>query len=103
MTLVTELRLASVIATDRSHALEEDFLNRLGEKLVKEGANSFEAHILHGDPAHAIVDMAHEFPDALITLTTHGHSGVGRWIMGSVTDRVVRHSHSPVLVSPSAH
>lgn len=100
--LGVKVRLASVIPSDQSHALEEEILNRLGEKLVKEGANSFEAHILHGDPAHAIVDMAHEFPDALITLTTHGHSGIGRWIMGSVTERVVRHSGSPVLVSPSA-
>ncbi|HIN36518.1 MAG TPA: hypothetical protein EYM77_02520 [Dehalococcoidia bacterium] len=31
-------------------------------------------------------------------MTTHGHSGPGRWTLGSVTDRVVRHSGDPVLV-----
>jgi nucleotide-binding universal stress UspA family protein len=31
-------------------------------------------------------------------MTTHGRSGIGRWLLGSVADRVVRHSRDPVLV-----
>jgi nucleotide-binding universal stress UspA family protein len=31
-------------------------------------------------------------------MTTHGRSGMGRWLMGSVADRVVRHSAGPVMV-----
>ena len=31
-------------------------------------------------------------------MTTHGRSGVGRMVLGSVTDRVIRHSNLPVLV-----
>jgi len=34
----------------------------------------------------------------LVAMCTHGRSGVGRWVLGSVTDRVVRHSGDPVLV-----
>jgi phytoene/squalene synthetase len=30
--------------------------------------------------------------------STHGRSGVGRWVLGSVTEKVVRHSDDPVLV-----
>ena len=31
-------------------------------------------------------------------MATRGLSGVGRWLMGSVTDKVIRHSPGPVLV-----
>jgi nucleotide-binding universal stress UspA family protein len=34
----------------------------------------------------------------LITMTTHGRSGLGRWLLGSVTEKVVRGTHNPVLV-----
>jgi nucleotide-binding universal stress UspA family protein len=34
----------------------------------------------------------------LIAMSTHGHSGVGRWIMGSVADAVVRRTHLPCLL-----
>lgn len=35
---------------------------------------------------------------AMVVMTTHGRSGINRLVMGSVTDRVVRHSDAPVLV-----
>ena len=97
--LRAKLRPLSIIPSDQSHAREEDHLSRLGERLVKQGAHSFEVRVLHGEPAHAIVDMTHEFPGALVAMTTHGHSGIGRWVLGSVTDKVVRHSAGPVLVT----
>ena len=89
----------TIIPTEESHAHEEDHLRQLGERLLREGANSFEARVLHGSPAKAIVDMTHEMPDSLVAITTHGHSGVGHGVMGSVTDRVVRYSGAPVLVT----
>ena len=88
----------TIIPSEQSHAHEEDHLRQLGERLLSEGAHSFEARVLHADPAKAIVDMTHEMPDSLVAMTTHGHSGVGHWVLGSVTDRVVRYSGSPVLV-----
>ena len=51
-----------------------------------------------GSAAGAILDLAQETPDSLVALTTHGRSGVERWVLGSVTDRLVRHSGQPVLV-----
>ena len=57
-----------------------------------------EERLIHGEPAGAIVDLAKETPNALVAMTTHGRSGVERWVMGSVTDRLVRHSGQPVLV-----
>ncbi len=73
-------------------------LERLAETFRDEGVAEVEELLLHGDPATAIVDLTHEYPDALVAMTTHGRSGFGRWLMGSVADRVVRHAAGPVLV-----
>ena len=37
-------------------------------------------------------------PGGLIAMCSHGRSGVERWVLGSVTENVVRHSDAPVLV-----
>lgn len=47
--------------------------------------------------AEAIVDTA-ATEQAMVVITTHGRSGINRLVLGSVTDRVVRHSDVPVLV-----
>ena len=54
-------------------------------------------HIVNDNVAQAIIDHAGGQP-TLVVMTTHGRSGVGRMVLGSVTDRVVRHSNLPVLV-----
>ena len=55
------------------------------------------AHERNDDVAQAIIDQAGE-EQSLVVMTTHGRSGVGRMVFGSVADRVVRHSNAPVLV-----
>lgn len=58
--------------------------------------------MLHGDgAAEALVDMSRDEDIRMIVMATHGRSGLERWRMGSVTDRVVRHSAAPVLVVPT--
>lgn len=54
-------------------------------------------HQLSDNVAQVIIDNAAEQP-SLVVMTTHGRSGIGRMVLGSVTDRVVRHSNLPVLV-----
>jgi len=50
-----------------------------------------------GDPASEILAFdAQNNPD-LIVLATHGRRGWGRWIMGSVSERVVQMAHADVL------
>jgi nucleotide-binding universal stress UspA family protein len=48
--------------------------------------------------AAAIIELVKETPDNFVAMCTHGESGIGRWLVGSVTERVVRHSAGPVLV-----
>lgn len=51
-----------------------------------------------GDPGEAIVEAARAEGADLIVLGTHGRSGVGRSVFGSVSDHVVRHAPCPVVV-----
>ncbi|RXK46635.1 universal stress protein [Halorientalis pallida] len=58
-----------------------------------------ETDILEGTPANGIVDDAAEFGADLIVMGTHGRTGVHRYVVGSVTERVVRLADAPVLTA----
>jgi nucleotide-binding universal stress UspA family protein len=51
-----------------------------------------------GDVAGTIVDAAADLAADLIVMTTHGYSGFTRWVLGSVTERVLHEAACPVLV-----
>lgn len=51
-----------------------------------------------GDAATAIIDRAEEAGISLVAITSHGRTGLKRWILGSVADRVLRASSQPVLL-----
>ena len=76
----------------------KSYLEEKVGKLKAEGIEKVSYQLLEGDPAAKIIDIARETPDNLVAICTHGRSGIGRWALGSVTDRVVRHSGDPVLV-----
>jgi nucleotide-binding universal stress UspA family protein len=54
--------------------------------------------MVDGDPAEAILDAAAERAADLIVMSTHGYSGITRWVLGSVTERVLSGAACPVLV-----
>ncbi len=54
-------------------------------------------HQVNDNIAQTIIERA-GVQSSLVVMTTHGRSGVGRMVLGSVTDRVIRHSNLPVLV-----
>jgi nucleotide-binding universal stress UspA family protein len=49
-------------------------------------------------PATEIIEQAHKAPGALIVMSSHGRSGLGRTVLGSVADRVMRTAEAPVLL-----
>ncbi len=51
--------------------------------------------------AEEIVTYADAHDVSMIVMSTHGRSGVGRWLIGNITDKVVRISPVPVLVVPA--
>ena len=66
--------------------------------LRKAGVTSIRTLARQGLPADEIISCARETPNSLVAMCTHGRSGVKRWVLGSVTETVVRHSTNPVLV-----
>ena len=57
--------------------------------------------IEHGVPHREIIDHCTEVDADLVVLGTHGRTGVERFVLGSVAEKVVRLSETPVLVVPS--
>ena len=68
------------------------------EKIEEMGGEVSELHARVGRPDAEIVALAGELGAGLIILGSRGLGAVGRTLMGSVSDSVVRHAHCPVLV-----
>jgi nucleotide-binding universal stress UspA family protein len=62
----------------------------------------FESRVTEGVPSQVICDYAEERDIDLITMGTHGREGVKRFFLGSVTERTVRESETPVLTTSLA-
>jgi nucleotide-binding universal stress UspA family protein len=58
--------------------------------------------VLEGEAAPTILAEARRRGVDAIVLSTHGRSGIGRWLYGSVADAVMRHAAVPVLLVPAA-
>ena len=58
--------------------------------------------VVHSQPAEAILAFAAEHPVDLIALSTHGHGGFARAVLGSVADKVMREANVAVLLHRSA-
>lgn len=70
------------------------WLQRQG--LVRGGERGCDRLVVFGDPAQAIVAAAE--PNLLVVMATHGRSGLMRWALGSVADRVVTSGVAAVLL-----
>jgi len=74
-----------------------DYLNTVGEGMRSKKV-SVKIRVGIGNTADEIIKAADEINVDLIAMSTHGRSGISRWAFGSITDRVLRGGHKPVLV-----
>lgn len=79
----------------------KDYVAKLAASLGKEGL-AIETAVMEGPAAEVILDYAKKSKADLIMMSSHGRSGVTRWALGSVTDRVVRQSPIPVMIAAPA-
>lgn len=87
------------IARQRHIEKAEAYLKRLQSSLAHP---SVETQIITGrDPAEHILDFSNKQAVDVIVIATRGHSGITRWIMGSVTQKVLQAASCPVLAIPS--
>ena len=99
---------AAEIERDMARQLTESQLNRGRVYLEQKGSQlsgagikvETEYTVKAGDPAQNIIDYVKEHDISLVVMSTHGHGGIRRLLVGSVTDRVIRSCEVPVLVVP---
>jgi nucleotide-binding universal stress UspA family protein len=72
----------------------------LAKVLSEAGVGEAQRRIVIGDPADEIVTVAREIDANLIVIPSRGKTGLRRWMIGSVAERVVRRAPCPVLVLP---
>ena len=81
----------------RAVAEAESYLGKLESGLVAQGL-TVKSAVRYGHAAEEILDHARVGGVTLIAMSTHGRSGIRRWVLGSVAETVVRHSPVPVLL-----
>ncbi len=82
---------------DHRRLTAESYLKMLANRLKIEGANISHA-VVEGKVADSLADYAVNNDVDLIVIASHGRSGVSRWVMGSVAEKMVRSSCVPVLM-----
>ena len=83
-----------------------DALVREGEEIVEEAEETlrtlgvdYESDVVQGNPAPTIVEYAERYGHDLIVMPTHGRAGLSRYLIGSISEKVVRLSPVPVLTA----
>jgi nucleotide-binding universal stress UspA family protein len=100
MHAVTPSEYFSVTAAEQVHLERQRsaaYLKFLVERLRREGCQAQE-RILTGEASQEIVAEARRDHVDLIAMSTHGRSGIKEWPFGSVTERVLKTTRTPVLM-----
>lgn len=94
-----ETRAEEVAAAEQA---AKRYLEQIADKIRTSGYQ-VQIEVSHLPPAEAIVDYAEQHNVDLITIATHGRSGMSRWLLGSVTQKVLHATDVPTLVVRPYH
>jgi nucleotide-binding universal stress UspA family protein len=87
---------------DQMRQLAEQYLTGITARFRQELASDVHSSLAYGYAANEILEYTAKNKVDLIVMTSHGRSGISRWLFGSVAERVSHHSTIPVLiVTPS--
>lgn len=73
------------------------YLDRVASPLRSEGLD-VKTEVVVRQPADAIVEFANREHVDLVAMATHGRGGLGRWVFGSVTQKIMHLTPAPMLV-----
>ena len=79
----------------------KELVEKAAEKLRTVGFQ-VSTQLVEGNPKSQIIDAANEWHADMIILGSHGWSGLNRFLMGSVSEGVVRHAHCSVEIIRTA-
>jgi nucleotide-binding universal stress UspA family protein len=95
------VRLPAADPTDRQVEVvreAERYLAAVATWARKAGATEVETSVWYAPPAEAIIEATRVRDVDLIVMATHGRSGFGRLVLGSVAETVVRGTTTPILL-----
>jgi nucleotide-binding universal stress UspA family protein len=75
----------------------KEYLKNIAERLNAKGIKSA-YDVVTGDPADKIVEYADDKSVSLIAMSTHGRTGLTRWVLGSIADKVLHGASIPILL-----
>ncbi len=78
--------------------LEENRSECLKRYLSKHGWDAVNSHVMSGEPGMTLAEYADDTKADLVVMPSHGFHGFNRLLLGSTTERVLRHTKAPVLV-----
>lgn len=93
----TALEMDEVRVVGPLRKVAQDYLEKVQAELVPQGVQP-DARVRVGDAAHEVLEAASELGADLIVMSSHGRTGVSRFLFGSVAEKVVKHATCPVLV-----
>jgi nucleotide-binding universal stress UspA family protein len=104
MTVITPVAIwdaaASMIKWDAEEKAARDYIRAKTQELRKSGLRAHST-VAFGQAAYAIYDAAKDKSVDFIAMTTHGRSGVTRFVMGSVADKLLQTAAPLLVVRPS--
>lgn len=93
----SEVIIVSVSKRDTDMPYAEEAIKTVKEAADREGVKSSTV-LVKGEPFEKIVDTANKYSVGLIVMGTYGKTGIEKFFMGSVTERVISTAARPVLV-----
>jgi len=78
-------------------AAAQNYLERISEHLRQKGT-TIHSEVLVGEVVENLTECAESSDADVIVMATHGYSGITRWIMGSVADRLFQSAPMPVFM-----
>ena len=80
------------------HGRYEQSLQEMKKRFAEGEYARLQIHCVIGDPGTSIVEYAKSVRADLIVMPSHGRTGLNRFLMGSVAERVLRLANCPVMV-----
>ena len=95
---IVEARGPEFGATPKDHFTRAQNSANQAAQTLRAAGFKVDVRVLEEEARVGILDVAAEWRSDLIVLGSHGHSGLRRFLLGSVTEFVVRHAHCSVLI-----
>jgi nucleotide-binding universal stress UspA family protein len=86
------------VITDKERAEAAAYLSHIIEERTELEGLGIVTVIAEGDAAQNILAIAQDRQADLIIMNSHGYTGFKRWVLGSVAEKVARHSTVPVFI-----